>query len=360
MQNSIKEEVYKCSKCGLCQSVCPIFLAQKNEMFLPRGRFIVLNNYFNNNIPLNKQFIKNLDICLNCNACKRFCPSNLDSYKIFTIIKSEFNYKYSFISFSLLYKIFLNILRVFRYLYMYFPVKSIFINTLADLIFDEKVKPDAVIKKNNQNKNVVYFEGCINKYINPSDKNAALNILKNAGYKILKINSNCCGLPYLCDGNIKTFDKNIKKIEKSIPKNTDYVVCSCDSCFETLEKTALKGKLIRLDEILKLNNIEIPKNENVIYHKPLARETENYIEKNIKVINQKGSCSLGENFFILKHPVIAQQMIKKVFYDRKITDNKTVITTSLPDMIGIKLAIHKQKGNAKVFTLAEYICKNKK
>ena len=88
MNEQIKEEVYKCSKCGQCQSVCPIYIATKNEMFLARGRDIVLNNSFKNNSKLTQQFIKNLDICLNCNACKRFCPSNLDAQAIFTTLKS--------------------------------------------------------------------------------------------------------------------------------------------------------------------------------------------------------------------------------------------------------------------------------
>ena len=40
MNDKIKEEIYKCSKCGLCKSVCPIYLATKNEMYSPRGRYI--------------------------------------------------------------------------------------------------------------------------------------------------------------------------------------------------------------------------------------------------------------------------------------------------------------------------------
>ena len=58
MDIDIKEEVYKCSKCGLCQSVCPIYLATKNEMYLSRGRYIVLNNSYNYNKKLSTKFIK--------------------------------------------------------------------------------------------------------------------------------------------------------------------------------------------------------------------------------------------------------------------------------------------------------------
>ena len=107
MNQQIKDEIYKCSKCGLCKSVCPIFQATKNEMYLPRGRYIVLNNYINNNIPLSSNFIKDTDICLNCNLCKLFCPSSIDSEKINTLIKNENNYKFGILTFFQYYQIIL-------------------------------------------------------------------------------------------------------------------------------------------------------------------------------------------------------------------------------------------------------------
>ena len=33
------EEVYKCSKCGLCQAVCPVFEATGLETAVSRGKF---------------------------------------------------------------------------------------------------------------------------------------------------------------------------------------------------------------------------------------------------------------------------------------------------------------------------------
>ena len=85
--NDIKEEVYKCSKCGLCKSVCPLYLATKNELYSPRGRNILLNDFFSMGKKLSKKFINELDICLNCNACKEFCPSAIDSASIYISLK---------------------------------------------------------------------------------------------------------------------------------------------------------------------------------------------------------------------------------------------------------------------------------
>ncbi len=353
MENTIKEEVYKCSKCGLCQSVCPVFTATKNEMYLPRGRYNVLNNYFNNNQPLSAKFIKDLDICLNCNECKRFCPSNIDSYKIFTCIKNENNYKYSFLSFASIYKILLRAFRIDRFLYRIFPFKSLFLNTIVDALYDVKIKR----KKStaSSKKNVVYFEGCMNKYLNPSDKNATINLLEKMGYNIVKINSSCCGLPYLSDGNLKAFDKNSEKIKKQIPKEVEYVVCSCDSCYETLKQAGISSKLIRLDELLKMHDFKIQNNDDALYHKPINRNDESVVSAFIKEINEKGTCALTENFMLFKHYDIAAELVKNNFYKKEKIEGKIIITTCNIAALGLKLGSCITKSKAKVYTLSEYI-----
>lgn len=331
---SIREEVYKCSKCGLCQSVCPLYIATKNEMYLPRGRYIVLNNLFNNKKKLSKNFIKNLDICLNCNACTDFCPSNIDATKIYTELKWKYKYRFGIIPFYIKY-------------FFYLLSKSL-----------KKESPQVKqikIQSQQTKEKVVYFQGCINKYIDNSDKNATLNILDKLGYNTVKISANCCGLPYLSDGNFKAFDKNSKKIIQSIPEDTKYIVCSCDSCYKTLKNIGeISTKIIRLDEILKENNYEIQLKENIVYHKTLNR-TEN-LSYEFPILNRKGSCSTMENFFLLKFPEIAEELLSKVFYKKEEIDNKTIITTCQLDKVGLKNGIKTINSNANLYSLAEYIC----
>ena len=331
---SIREEVYKCSKCGLCQSVCPIYLATKNEMYLSRGRYIVLNNFFNNNKKLSRNFIKNLDVCLNCNACKDFCPSNIDAKSIYTKLKNKYNYKNGFIS---------------------FPTKYFFNLFIKSL---KKEQPTIKIVKNcncEKKEMVVYFQGCVNKYIDSSDKNATLNILEKFGYEVVKITQNCCGLPYLSDGNLNAFDNNSKKIIKSIPQDIKYIVCSCDSCYETLKNIPeISSKLIRLDKLLKENNYEILLEENSVYHKPLNRK-EN-LSYELPILNRKGSCSTMENFFLLKHSEIVEKLISKTFYKKEEIDNKYIVTTCLLDKVGLKNGIKIINSNANLYSFAEYIC----
>ncbi len=354
---TIKEDAYRCSKCGLCQCVCPLYLASKNEMFLSRGRYIVINNFFNNKKELSKDFVQNTDVCLNCNLCKNFCPSDIDAVKINTAIKSSCGYKYSFVKFSTIYKLLLFLHSAGAFVYKFLPFKSLFLNSYLDRLFDVKIKrktfKPALIKAK-----VAFFEGCFNKYVNPSDKNAALNILEKAGFDVAKIVSNCCGYPYYQEGNLTAFEKNALKINNSIPQNVFYIVVTCDSCYEMLSKVLdsnNKSKLIRLDELLEKESYAMAKGENTLYFKPLLRTNEAYLPECSQKLFKKGICSLNENFFSFKYKKLAKQIMQTTFPAAGETSNKIIYTTCLLSKWGLLKEIIYTKSNAQVYSYAEYL-----
>lgn len=292
-----KEEIYKCSKCGLCQKFCPIYIATKNELFLPRGRYIVLNSFLKNNKPLSKEFIQNLDICLKCNLCKNNCPSDINYNEVLEEVKREYN----LFNFSKEYTKILYLEKAKSFLYKIFPIKSIFLNTTIDKLYSIKIKRKKQKTEKTQG-NVVYFQGCFNKYINPSDKNACLNLIEELGYNTIQINNNCCGYPLLCDGNIENFNKNKEKIVKSIPKDIKYIVCSCSTCYKTLQNIEeIKDKLILIEDLVK---------KETIYNENLAKYDKDF--------------SLMNNLFMLKQPKIAKEIAKTFDFS-----NKNITTSCL-------------------------------
>lgn len=353
----IKEEVYKCSKCGLCKSVCPVFNATKNEMLLPRGRYIVLNQHFNNSLKLSREFIKNLDLCLNCNQCKNFCPSNIDTYKINTMLKDKYH---KFEIFSYWYPIFMRLISIKANIYRLF---NYYPDEHTKNLYEIKVKRRKI--NNKSNKKIVYFEGCYNKFINPADKNASLNLIEKTGFGIQKILTLCCGYPYLSCGDLKKFKKNAQKIINSVTQDCEYIICSCDSCYDTLKRYSdyvnvteeFNRKLITLDKFLELNNIKININDdNILYHKPVMR-TETCSIDGLKGINQKQNASLMENFIQLKQ---SQKKLNNMFYTKEQVEGKTLITTCNLANWGLNIGLKKREINAKSITYAEFLELNKK
>ena len=85
-----EEEIYKCSRCGLCQSVCPVYRAALNECCVSKAKFTMLNGVIKGDLKLNKRIKDYMDLCTGCNACKDFCPSNIDAREIFTAVKAQY------------------------------------------------------------------------------------------------------------------------------------------------------------------------------------------------------------------------------------------------------------------------------
>lgn len=356
---NIKEEVYKCSKCGLCKSVCPIFLATRNELYISRGRYIILNKFFNENTKFSNDFIRNFDFCLNCNRCKDFCPSNIDFNKIAVFVKSKYNYKFSFFKFSKFYFLYLNILRIIRFIYIFIPFKSKYFSKLFYVsVKRKKIKSDLL------KGDVLLFDGCFNKYINPSDKNAAINIIKRLGYNVKSVKY-CCGYPYLSDGDLDSFKTNMNNIIKSVNPDTKYIICTCDTCFNILNcaheylqsPPLLKEKLITLAKFLEINNISSSEINNANYFKTVSAPDNNVLDDKCISVNKKGSCTFMENFLFLKYPNKIKKIINSVYDNFDITSNE-IITTCQISKWGLIKGFDCIKKDLEVYSLSEFIEKN--
>jgi len=93
----------KCNGSGDCRkthlsggTMCPSYMASKNEKDSTRARANVLREFLTNNDTERSKWsapeIKAaLDLCLSCKACKSECPSNVDM----AAMKAEFTYQYN-------------------------------------------------------------------------------------------------------------------------------------------------------------------------------------------------------------------------------------------------------------------------
>ena len=87
-----REQIHKCSKCGLCQAECPIYKITGNDCSVSRGHFVMLKGVLKGELKLSKTINRYLNLCLKCGACTKFCPSGIDITDIITVAK-EFGAK---------------------------------------------------------------------------------------------------------------------------------------------------------------------------------------------------------------------------------------------------------------------------
>lgn len=98
---NILQHAEQCNGTGECLktqlsggTMCPSFMATRNEKDSTRGRANILREFLTNSQKLNrfdhKEIYEVMDLCLSCKGCKSECPSNVDVAKL----KAEFLQQY--------------------------------------------------------------------------------------------------------------------------------------------------------------------------------------------------------------------------------------------------------------------------
>jgi len=339
------EDIYKCTKCGLCQSVCPIYKETGMETTVSRGKFTLLNGILNGKLKFNKKIAKNLELCLGCKACYDFCPSGISAEEIITAARHEsskingIGFIKGFLLANFKSNFRLGLLKIgldiYRFLFchsegfspknlsnsansqmdrfpptllrMTEPFKTIinylklFNSQLRENIKYRKLKP---IKPQSR-LNIVYFPGCINNYVNSSVKNAVLIVLEKNGFKVnIPKNFTCCGIAARSSGDFKGFSQLAENNLNQIPDDIDYIITDCASCGSVWEfyPDFVQGKLkekakilaektININKFLAEREIYLPENaeinKKITYHDPChLKRFQNVFEEPRKILKQ--------------------------------------------------------------------------
>ncbi len=74
---NLNDLLIKCSYCGYCEYVCPIYFITKRRVYSPRWR---VKTYIEllNGVSIDKQSTLSLYLCLRCSRCIKECPAEID------------------------------------------------------------------------------------------------------------------------------------------------------------------------------------------------------------------------------------------------------------------------------------------
>ena len=386
-----KEEVYKCSGCGLCQGVCPVYLAIKKECAVSRGKFKLLNAIINGDAKYSKKVLEFMDLCLHCNKCTNFCPSEINAQKIIETAQADMlndgiiNRPKLLLARTLanktlmrIVKFLVNIVRNFKLLEMInlFNCPN---NKLARGFLKIKIKPEKANISDEKTIKALYFKGCINNYINPSGQNAVKNLLMGTNVEVIEADFNCCGLPLKTTGDFENFKKVIKENLQIIAKmEFDYLIFDCTSCKSTFlgyadflegeeKEQALKlsEKIVSIYELLDIINYapNAPK-EKVTVHYPChidekEKSAIKKILKNFALVESENAdtCCGASGSFILHNNKISKEISSKKAEGIIKTGAEVVVTTCPSCVLGLKHGLISQKADTEVLQLSEFLCK---
>lgn len=303
---SLQNYLYRCSRCGGCQAVCPLYGETKTEPYVARGKLFLLRNYLEGRLELSPKMKELMSLCLLCKACVDNCPNGIPVDRLVLWARQKIAQKkgISFVRknvFQLLLKNSgrLTIAARLGYFYQQSGLqwlihKSGLLKILGEVAQKERLLPKmarhsfrklvpCLISGNGSKLRIAYYTGCLTNFVFPSTGHAVLNVLRNHGLEILIPEQWCCGIPALANGDEKTAvelaQKNIKTFQNA---KVDAIITDCASCgsmlkmyaelVETSEAKSFSSKVLDFSQFLteavsfQLGDKKIP--EVVTYHDP--------------------------------------------------------------------------------------------
>lgn len=293
-----KEDIHSCSKCGLCQAVCPIYKITGNDCSVSRGQFIMLRGLIKGELKMSPKLNRYLDLCLKCGACTKFCPSGIDVVDIITSAKAEY-FKTHFFE------------RVISFFQKYF-LFGLGVKSLS--FFAKNTKSQTFANK------VLYFGGCSGKI---KGNNSVVKLLNSCGVEVITPNFACCGIPYMVRGDVESFEKAKQDFLKIIDKyGIKQIVTTCASCEKTIKKFSDEIEVKNIFEYIRENDLKLSlkKHKKVTFHKPcnidnfddikwVLNNTENleYIEMN----EFDTCCGLNGVTKLSEYKILSKLFLKK-------------------------------------------------
>lgn len=83
LMKKLDQEVGKCSRCGICQSVCPLYKVTQRESDVARGKLMLLDGLMRSFFDDPDGVRQRLDRCLLCGSCAANCPRGVNVVEIF-------------------------------------------------------------------------------------------------------------------------------------------------------------------------------------------------------------------------------------------------------------------------------------
>lgn len=363
-----EKELSTCSKCALCQSVCPVYKVTGSETAVSRGKFSLFLGLLNGDLKFTKNLQRKVDMCLNCGACEDFCPSDIKTTDIINTVKAQYRepdctiakifhstklFRLKLIAVGTVFKLY-NLFRISGLVKLFRPL-FLRLGALggAVLLLDRLAPVRVRRKRISAPKNgvkVLYFQGCYNKYVNPGTKNASLNLLDRLGVEVEERNFGCCALSHLASGRVKKFEKLKNKNLALMQGDFDYVVCDCASCVSTLKKynEALAPKIVDISQFF--SALAPIGSQSVTYHLPchlrcdkgkISAELERIFAQNYKKMDDFDVCCGFNEGFEKNFPDISAKIMENKAGNVKSAGAKVVLTSCPACVIGLNKALLK-------------------
>ena len=248
-----REQILQCSRCGLCQAVCPVYGATLRPAYNARGKMLLLKEVMDGKIELNDELIETLFQCTTCASCAENCPSGVNVPEIIKQVRKDM----------------VNIGSCHPAFKGMYEVLQKHTNIYAE---DE---PEDFERERNKKAEYVYFIGCVGSYREDESTLATLDLLDRLGVDYTLIDEVCCSGVLEDVGYEINQDLARKNIERILATGAKAVITGCPYCARTFNNkpqyAELRDKGIQIlhsSQFLKDFDFGVKTDKRVTYHDP--------------------------------------------------------------------------------------------
>ena len=90
LKKVVKEELYKCIRCGECRTVCPVFRETPAERYTARGKMQIAEALAEGRLEFTEHVREALDNCLLCTGCAAQCGSEARADRVIMASRQAF------------------------------------------------------------------------------------------------------------------------------------------------------------------------------------------------------------------------------------------------------------------------------
>jgi len=248
-----REQVLKCSRCGFCQAVCPVYGSTLRPALNARGKMLVLKEVMDGEIELNDELIETLFQCTTCASCFENCPSDVNVPEIIRQVRRDM------VNIGSCHPAFKGMNEVLQK----------HTNIYAE---DE---PEDFERERNRRAEYVYFIGCVGAYREDEATMATLDLLDRLDVDVTLIDEVCCSgvledLGYRINKELAQ-----KNIERILATGAKKVITGCPYCWRVMNTNDWYAEIrnagveiLHMSQFLKAFDLGIKTDKRVTYHDP--------------------------------------------------------------------------------------------
>jgi len=251
--NKFGDQVLRCSKCGFCQAVCPVFGAMLRPSYSARGKMLVLKEVMDGTIELNDELIETLFQCTTCNSCLESCPAGVEVPEIIRQVRRDMVHIGS--------------------CHPAFKGMNEVLKRHTNIYAEEE--PEDFERERNKKAEYVYFIGCVGSYREDEATMSTLELLDRLKVDYTLIDELCCSGILEDVGYQINEDLARKNIDLILATGANTVITGCPYCSRTFNNKQQyaglrdKGiKIIHITQFLKDLNFGVKTDKLVTFHDP--------------------------------------------------------------------------------------------